>query len=264
MHELGRSVRFSVNPFLEEGGCGYNSYASNPAGQGLALFFELRVELRGVAEQDTGFVVNVTQIDAEVRRSVVPLFEQKIREAFGAGRHVGFGGLVELLRSSWGALAGRFGAAQINRLTLKLNPYRELEIKSVDSNKALFSERFEFAATHKLWNDRFSEQKNFEVFGKCANPAGHGHNYVLEVSIEIETGGEFDIVGFERIVNDAFIEGVDHRNLNTEVPDFGRLIPTVENIAAVAWNRLAGRFEVGSLEKVTVWETDKTYCSYYG
>jgi len=137
-------------------------------------------------------------------------------------------------------------------------------MNSVDSKKIHFNERFEFAATHKLWNDEFSEQKNFEVFGKCANPDGHGHNYVVEVTVEIEADSNFCIADFEAVVNDELIEVVDHKNLNTEVGDFARVIPTVENIATFAWGRLVDRFETGLLHRVTVWETDKTYCSYSG
>ena len=81
-----------------------------------------------------------------------------------------------------------------------------------------FSEKFEFAAMHKLWNEQFSEKKNFEVFGKCANPAGHGHNYIIEVTVK-RTGEQagLSIGQFERIVDQEFIKLVDHKNLNVDV-----------------------------------------------
>ena len=136
---------------------------------------------------------------------------------------------------------------------------------SKDLGMVYFSEKFEFAATHKLWNDDFSEQRNFEVFGKCANPTGHGHNYIVEVTIKMPTHEDgFRIGDFERIVNDELIELLDHKNLNADVEKFSRTIPTVENIAGFAWNKLAGKFSQATLHCVTIWETDKTYCSYYG
>jgi len=128
----------------------------------------------------------------------------------------------------------------------------------------IISEKFEFAATHTLWNDKFSKEKNFEVFGKCANPTGHGHNYMVEVSLRVPAEGEWMGMGaFEKIVDEQLISLVDHKNLNVDVPQFGKTIPTVENIAVFAWEKLAPM--LGSkLNCVNVWETDKTYCSYCG
>jgi 6-pyruvoyltetrahydropterin/6-carboxytetrahydropterin synthase len=127
-----------------------------------------------------------------------------------------------------------------------------------------FSEKFEFAAMHKLWNDDFTPEQNFGVFGKCANPAGHGHNYVLEVTVASEAAEAFTIGDFERAVDERFISIVDHKNLNVDVQQFGSLIPTVENIASVAWDRLSGHFGPARLVRVSVWETDKTCASYSG
>ena len=128
-----------------------------------------------------------------------------------------------------------------------------------------FCEKFEFAAMHKLWNDDFSERKNLDVFGKCANPAGHGHNYIVEVAIEMSASrGDFCIGDFEGIVDSELIKLLDHKNLNSDVEQFRRENPTIENIAVFAWNRLVGKFGEANLHRVTVWETDKTYCTYYG
>jgi 6-pyruvoyltetrahydropterin/6-carboxytetrahydropterin synthase len=136
---------------------------------------------------------------------------------------------------------------------------------SKDSEMIYFSEKFEFAAMHKLWNDDFSEERNLEVFGKCANPAGHGHNYVVEVTVKKPVGGNgFGIGDFEKTVDDELIGVLDHKNLNVDIAEFSEANPTVENIAASAWNRLAGKFAEATLHCVTVWETDRTYCSYYG
>ena len=130
-----------------------------------------------------------------------------------------------------------------------------------------YTEKFEFSSMHKLWNDTFSEEKNFEVFGKCANPAGHGHNYILEAAVEVPqlhgnkelTGWEID---FQRTVKERFIDLVDHKNLNVDVAGFENLNPTVENLAFFAWKSLSGQFKGVKLSKITVWENDRTYCSY--
>lgn len=273
MHKLARRVRFSINPFLSQNNIGYNSFSSKPAGEGLSIFLELSVELAGAVEPSTGFVVNVSDIDRHVRESVVPIFAERIRADFHKAKHIGLSAVAELLRSAWSRLADKFGEVQLNMLSLKLNPFREVAMHSQDTGSIYFSEKFEFAAMHKLWNDDFSEQRNFEVFGKCANPTGHGHNYVVEVTIKKSLDpardgpiGDslFSIADFEKIVDDELIKVVDHKNLNVDVPEFNKLNPTVENIATFVWGKLAGKFGQASLHCITVWETDRTYCSYYG
>lgn len=265
MHKLARQVRFSINPFLSQESGGFNSFASKPSGDGLAIFFELSVEILGDIRPDTGFVVNVVDIDRSVREFVVPLFADRIREDFGQARHIGLSVLTELLRSAWGELSDKFIPATLNKLSLKLNPFRRIAIGSKDLEMVYFCEKFEFAAMHKLWNDDFSEQKNLEVFGKCANPTGHGHNYVIEIEIEMPAArDDFHFGDFEGTVDDELIKLLDHRNLNVDVEQFGRVNPTIENIAAFAWDTLVGKFGDANLHRVTVWETDKTYCTYCG
>jgi 6-pyruvoyltetrahydropterin/6-carboxytetrahydropterin synthase len=265
MHKLARHVRFSINPFLPEESIGHNSYASKPTGEGLSIFFELCVKLTGAVESTTGFVTNVLDIDEQVRKYIVPVFSERIRNDFREGKHIGLLEITELLKSARGLLTDKFGVAKLSELSLALNPSRKVTVDCEDSEMIYFSEKFEFAATHKLWNESFSDERNFEVFGKCANPAGHGHNYIVEVTVKKPVNkGELCIGDFERLVDKEFIKVVDHKNLNVDVPHFAQAIPTVENIAAFAWERIAGKFGEASLHCVTIWETDKTYCSYYG
>lgn len=265
MHKLSRLVRFSINPFLPEDNSGFNSFVSKPAGEGLSIFFELTVALVGEVEPATGFVINVNNVDKNVQKYVVPIFAQQIREDFRQSKHIGFFEITKLLKSAWGQLADKFGTAKLRELSLALNPFRKVAVDCEDCKMSYFSEKFEFAATHKLWNEEFSNQRNFEVFGKCANPTSHGHNYIVEVTIKRPADkGSLCIGDFERVVDDEFIKLVDHKNLNVDVPYFAKTIPTVENIAAFAWEKLVGKFGEAALHCVTIWETDKTYCSYYG
>lgn len=265
MHKLTRCVRFSINPFLSEENEGFNSFVSKPAGEGLSIFLELSVEVVGEVEPATGFVVNVADIDREVREFAVPVFAERIRQDFRRAQHIGFFAVAELLKSAWNRLTDKFGPAQLSKLSLKLNPFRKVAIESRDLEMVYFSEKFEFAAMHKLWNNDFSEEQNLKVFGKCANPAGHGHNYIVEVTIKMPVNEKrFHISDFEKVVDNELIKLVDHKNLNADVDEFSKTNPTVENIAAFAWNRLVGKFGEATLHCVTVWETDKTYSSYYG
>ncbi len=265
MHKLLRQVRFSVNPFLEEDCRGYNSFASRPAGEGLSIFLELSVEVTGPVDPATGFVVNVSEIDGNVRKFAIPIFAQRIKKNYQEAKHIGLPEIYRLLRSAWDQLADKFGTAQLNELSLKLNPFRKVALDSKDLDMVYFCEKFEFAAMNKLWNDEFSEQHNLEVFGKCANPTGHGHNYIVEVMLQMPAiRNDFRIGDFERVVDNELIKLLDHKNLNADLEFFNKTNPTVENITAFVWNQLVSKFDKAKLHRVTVWETDKTYCSYEG
>jgi 6-pyruvoyltetrahydropterin/6-carboxytetrahydropterin synthase len=247
---------------------GANPYASQPPGDGLSIFFELSVALTGSLDRSTGFVMNVLDIDETVRSLVVPLFAKRIKADFKKGRHIGLYQLAEILNSARKKLVGKFDRAVLSGLTLKLNPFRKLGLDcsgAEDCKMIYFGEKFEFAAMHRLWNDKFSDERNFALFGKCANPTGHGHNYIIEVTIEAAPqANDFCIGDFEKIVDGEFIKHVDHKNLNVDVSGLNGINPTVENIASFAWDRLVDKFSPAKLHCVTVWETDKTSCSYYG
>jgi len=265
MHRLRRSVRFSVNPFLDEDEVGANAFASRPSGTGLAVFFELAVEVVGRIESETGFVRNVVDIDAAVRQCVVPVFAAAVREHWRRGRHIDFSVLAGLLGRAWRLLDCCWAAVRVAQLRLQLNPYRSLAIDSEVAEMVYFSEKFEFAAMHKLWNDKLSAQRNIEVFGKCANPSGHGHNYTLEVTVKAPDGGAgLDVGRFEQIVDERVVAVLDHKNLNADVDYFAAVIPSIENLAVFAWDRLKGCLGQMELHCITVWETDRTCCSYYG
>jgi 6-pyruvoyltetrahydropterin/6-carboxytetrahydropterin synthase len=275
MRVLGRYVRFSVDPFLSKEAVGFNSFASKPTGEGLSIFLELGVEVAGEVERSTGFVINVSEIDRVVRQFAVPVFTVRIRDAFRHNRHIGFSDVEGVLKSVTETLSDKFGSCQMRRLNLKLNPFRKITMDVKELNTVYFSEKFEFAAMHKLWNEDFAPQRNFELFGKCANPSGHGHNYIVEVTIKKPAGQTgFNVVEFEKIVESELIQSVDHKNLNEDVGEFRKTNPTIENIAVFAWNKLVGKLEPatvrlsppksGVLHCITVWESQRTYCSYYG
>jgi 6-pyruvoyltetrahydropterin/6-carboxytetrahydropterin synthase len=281
MHKLCRYVRFSINPFLPADETGFNSFASKPAGEGLSVFLELGVELAGEADTATGLIVNVSDIDQKVRECAVGVFAEKMKADYRAARHIGYDELTGLLKIVWEKLADKFGSTQLSKLILKLSPFKTLAVDNKDCAMVYYSEKFEFAAAHKLWNEKFSEKQNIEVFGRCANPAGHGHNYIVEVTVKypacgelarpehvegVESAGQsFKTGEFEKVIDQELIKAVDHKNLNEDLQEFQKTTPTVENIAVFAWNKLVSQFKSPIvLHCITVWETDKTYSSYYG
>ena len=265
MYKLARKVPLTISPLLPQPGKEQNSSVASSLDEGLTIFLELGVELTGPVNPDTGLIVNVTTIDDKVHEHIGPLLSKHIGQDFKQGKRVDISELSRLLYLTWDTLSDKFDNAALNKLTLALNPFRKISLNSEDKEMIYLSEKFEFAATHRLWNDNFSEKQNFDVFGKCANPSGHGHNYTAEVVVKLPSDRRSLHLGsLEQIVGDNFINLVDHRNLNVDVPHFAKTIPTVENIAAFAWGILADKFGEAKLHCITIWETDKTYCSYYG
>ena len=126
----------------------------------------------------------------------------------------------------------------------------------------------DFSSAHFYRNPAWSEEKNREVFGKCANANGHGHNYTLEVTVAGEvdpvTGFVVDLKLLKDILEEQVVSVYDHRHLNHEVPEFASTIPTTENIAVAVWNRLDGKIPNAKLHRVRVFEMDDLFADYYG
>lgn len=264
MHTLSRQIRFSIDPFSAKQKTGYNSYASKPCVEGLGLYLALWVDLESQLNPDTGFVVNVSEIDKIVRQRAIPTFIQMISDAFSAQQTVSLSGLASILKRCWKDVQTGFRTNKLTQLRLELSPFQTISIETEDAGMFTLGEKFEFAAMHRLWNDKFDDSKNAELFGKCANPAGHGHNYVLEVQVQCETHviGAGWKVAYQKTVKEEFLDLVDHKNLNVDVPEFRTLNPTVENLSFLAWQKLDGKLKNAKLYKVTVWENDRTFCSY--
>jgi 6-pyruvoyltetrahydropterin/6-carboxytetrahydropterin synthase len=126
--------------------------------------------------------------------------------------------------------------------------------------------RATFNAAHQLKNNSWSEQKNKEVFGLCANPNFHGHNYVLEVKvigeIDVETGYVIDLKILNDIIENCIIEKLDHKNLNLDVAEFENLNPTAENIAMVIYNILRAEIDFKLDLKIKLFETQNNIVEY--
>lgn len=261
MHRLTREIRFTISPF-SAAVHGDNSYCSKPDCEGMGLFFSLWVELGGDVDGQTGFVVNLTDIDKVCRQNAVPVVDKFVKASFAASQELTSEKLTETLKLCRQAIAGKFLPAKVLSMAININPHRKIKIFTENEDLIHYCEKFEFAAMHKLWNDNFSEEENFAKFGKCANPAGHGHNYIVEVTVKMPVGSGFEYGKFQKIVDDELIELLDHKNLNEDVPHFEANNPTVENITTYAWKCLDGKFDGAELEQITIWENDRAHCTY--
>ena len=125
-----------------------------------------------------------------------------------------------------------------------------------------------FSASHVCYNPELSADENRRLYGRAVNT--HGHNYVLEVTLEgtpdPKTGMLFDLKELKDILNREIVEPMDHRSLNHEVPPFEHVVPTTENVAVEIWKRLAPRFSAGvaRLRNVRLYETPDLYVDYGG
>ncbi|HET9961063.1 MAG TPA: 6-carboxytetrahydropterin synthase [Nitrospiraceae bacterium] len=130
-------------------------------------------------------------------------------------------------------------------------------------SSVLLTKRIEFAASHRYHKPQWDEARNRAVFGACYNEPGHGHNYMLEVTIAGEvdrrTGMVINLFDLKRILLQV-LEEFDHKHLNLDLPYFASRIPTSENIARVLWEKLEGQPDIGTLHQVRLYE-DEDLCA---
>ena len=128
------------------------------------------------------------------------------------------------------------------------------------------TKRVQFSAAHRLYSPELSDEENRRLYGKCANPGGHGHNYTLEVTIEGEidprTGMVVNFAQLSETIRAEVLDRFDHRNLNTEVEPMRGLVPTAENIAVAIWGLLEPQLKPARLVEVRVAETDTNIATY--
>ncbi len=125
-----------------------------------------------------------------------------------------------------------------------------------------------FSASHRLYRHELTDVENLQLFGKCSNPNGHGHNYILEVvvagKVNPETGYVLDLKELKKIIHKFVIEKVDHKNLNMDVDFMQGINPSAENIAIGIWNQLVDKIPAGKLHSVKLYETENNYVEYRG
>jgi len=125
-----------------------------------------------------------------------------------------------------------------------------------------------FNAAHRLFNRNWSDEKNNAVFGLCANPNYHGHNYELIVKLtgepDPESGYLFDLKILKEIIQDEIENRFDHKNLNLDTQEFKELIPTAENICIIIWDILRKKIDPKLKLHVTLYETPNNYVEYEG
>lgn len=236
--------------------------------------YVLEVGVTGKIDPKTGMLVNIKVIDKIAKEHIIQVFDKKfINHQVPAfeGRPVTAETLATYIAES---LAPQLPPeAQLTSIRLEQTPQHWVEWHAQKDNKEhgtmLVTRSYEFAASHRLHSPHLSDAENRELFGKCNYENGHGHNYIVEVTvsgpINARSGRVLDPDILDTLVNREVIDRYDHRHLNLDVPDFADDIPSAEVITRVIWKRLRNYIPAPArLHRVLVRETARNIFETYG
>lgn len=267
MIRLTREVRFSVDRdwagHIEPGRAVTNAWAGWPSAVGLVPYLQLRATVVGEPDPVTGYLCNITAIDRLLREHAIPFIAERLSE------HGWRVSAERLLRELWDRVVPHTPTpATLTDLELLATPYLKFRVSCEDSDVVHLTQQFEFSAAHRLHCDALSAEENRRAFGKCNNPSGHGHNYVVEVTVSAlpdeATGAVLPLPQFEQVVKQRAIDVLDHTHLNLDTSEFASVNPSVENIARVIFGMLSPHVSPARLSNVRVYETPKTWADYSG
>lgn len=222
--------------------------------------YVLDVSVEGQVDGRTGMVVNIKRIDDVLREYIVRPFDGKslndevphFREHAPSVENI-----LTYVRDvlTQGTLPPE---CTLTGLRLEEMPTLYGELEDRDGWKMTLTRTYEFAASHRLHSDQLSAEENIELFGKCNNPAGHGHNYVLEVTVEgqpdPQTGMLVDLGALDIAVHKEIVDRYDHKNLNVDLPEFAGKNTTSEVVAAQIFDTLKDKVPA-KLHRVRLHET---------
>ncbi len=265
MLHLSRTVRFVVNPpGLNQPGT--NGFGGAPPLRRLAPYHEMTVVCSGHVDPVIGYLINIKAIDEAVREVALP----RITSAVWAPTDDRAASDPAWILSDLLESVNRALDADLVSLRWHVTPFASYEMSAMSPDRVTLRSRFDFSASHRLFVKEWSDEKNREVFGKCAHPSGHGHNYELEPCISLPADDPIHAASelIEELVKEAIIDRFDHKHLNLDTAEFGEsgVNSTVENIARVCFELLkpvlARDIPAAKLEAVTVWETPRTSAIY--
>jgi len=216
------------------------------------------VHVAGTPDSTTGYIVGIQEVDRVVKEAGARI----IPESFMQGHSI-----ESVLRPFREQVRAALGL-QVESLSIRPHPACILRNEETMPDSVTLTQRFEFAASHRLHCADLSDAENRRVFGKCNNPAGHGHNYRLEIEVRLPLcePPRLRAEEVDRIARESVVDRLDHRHLNTDVEAFRDRNPSVETIAKTCFDWLAAPMSAagGELVRVRLWETEKTSAIYPG
>lgn len=236
--------------------------------------YVLDVTVEGEIDPQTGIIVNIKDIDRIVKERIVQVLDRQFINrqvpAF-CDRPVTAEALTAFIAAE---LAPHLPPeVTLTALRLEQTPLEAAEWRAHEEpeerGRMLLTRVYEFAASHRLYSPQLSEEENWELFGKCCYPHGHGHNYVLEVTvsgpIDPCTGRVMDSDVLDAIVNQEVVDRYDHRHFNYDIPEFEGLIPSSEVITKMIWDRLHAHIPAPArLHRIVLRETARNIFEYRG
>jgi 6-pyruvoyltetrahydropterin/6-carboxytetrahydropterin synthase len=229
--------------------------------------YVLEATYEGRVSPEDGMVINIKELDALIRDRVVSVCDQRSLN----DEVPELSGIVptteNLALFAHGRLSATPPSVRLSRVRLYETPTLYADVRSGDNEAVTLTRVYEFSASHRLHCPELPPETNRELFGKCNNPAGHGHNYVVEVSVEgapdAKTGMVADIEAIDRAVLHEVVDRYDHKHLNEDIEEFRGVNPTTEVLTRTIWRRLSGKLPA-KLSRVVVRETARNIFEYAG
>ena len=232
--------------------------------------YVLLVTVKGDAVASNGMLINIKDLDSIIKEHVVAEYDHKHINL----QHPTFIQDSSLQPTSeniaiqvWQSLTPYLQNVDLHLVHLYEESTLSAEYYGKDQMVYL-TKVYEFSASHRLHSPALTDEENKAVFGKCNNPYGHGHNYVLEVTIKGEvnpkTGMVADIDLLDRVIEKQVFSRFDHRHLNLDTTEFEKVNPTSENFVRVLWEIVEPHLKPVALHRLRLQETPKSYFDYYG
>ncbi|MEO7910886.1 MAG: 6-carboxytetrahydropterin synthase [Roseiflexaceae bacterium] len=224
--------------------------------------YTLDVTVKGQPNSITGMIMNMVELKTLVS-AVLEAFDHKhLNEDTPYFKQL-IPTTENIVRVLWGLIAPQLPVG-VTLARLRLYEMNDLWAEYEGEEQASFSRSYVFSAAHRLHTSALSDAENIDVYGKCNNPNGHGHNYTLEVTaagpIDDTTGMVIDLVELDAEVH-SVLDTLDHKHIDREVPAFAEQTSTAENLVVYLWGEIAPRL-AGRLRHLKLWETNKNVFEY--
>lgn len=242
--------------------------AANPNSHGHNYVLEVMV--KGDIDVDDGMVINLTTLDTLLKSEVIANYDHKHLNS----QHPIFAENSRLQPTCenitieiWQRLVPSLTDELLHRVRLYESSTVFADYYG-EGQMVYLTKVYEFSAAHRLHSHLLSDAENRDIFGKCNNPAGHGHNYVLEVTVKGDVDARTGLVAglnlLDKVVEKQVFERFDYKHLNLDTPEFETLNPTSENFVKVLWNVLEPNLRPVVLHRLRLRETPKNHFDYYG
>jgi len=237
-----------------------------PHGHNYMLF----VEVAGEVNPATGMVLNIKDVDDLIERLIVTQLDHKCLNLDHPAFRLRLPTTENIALFVWAQLSGVVEKCRLVGVRVQESESLWADYRGQQEEKGpmvTLTRAYDFSASHRLHEPNLSDAENIELYGKCNNPNGHGHNYRVEVTVagvpSPVTGMVVDLEQVDRIVGEEIIERYGFKHLNTDVADLRGLNPTSENVVRAIHDRLKPRFADGArLHRVRLYETPKSWFEY--